>query len=284
MDGWYLKENTHTGPHSTYSKAPLLIDRTHLAVSQHVCITYPLLSSADKRSPTEGGRSTCSWKCCSTVCRTFPWWLNCWLWLLGHQLFPVGVQTITFTGNCDDHTWRRRENRSWPACLGILIPVCWILLFFFFIGWKMSWLQDVSLLHFCHREVWLGLFHPTQLLRDVSGYTAPAEWIGSCQCDLIKKAPFHISLCTRLYNLYCFSPLPLPAHTCNSSSFCLCIIITCNCTPVSRALGSAPWSLQLIRSWLKPNDSSTTLLNSITDLAWFTRSPVIRAQRFFKIL
>lgn len=105
-----------------------------------------------------------------------------------------------------------------------------------------------------------------RLLRDVSGFADQAEWISSCQCDLIKKAPFHISVCIRLCNCYCFSPTLSPGtHVCDF--FLSVYYCKCNLTLLSRVVGSIPRSPQLISPCVKRNDSTTVLQYSIIDLA-----------------
>lgn len=87
-----------------------------------------------------------------------------------------------------------------------------------------------------------------------------AEWISSCQCDLIKKAPFHISVFIRLCNCYCFSPRASPGAC---VWFFFFFLPACyykhNLTRLSRIERSIPHSPQLISSCVRANDSFAAL-------------------------
>lgn len=118
--------------------------------------------------------------------------------------------------------------------------------------------------------MWPGLFY--SMITD-GWFRLPdrAEWISSCQCDLIKKAPFHISVFIRLCNCYCFSPSPSPgACVCEFFVFWSVFYYKHNLTLLSRVEGSIPRFLQLISSCVRANDSIAALhhwLGSLGELS-----------------
>lgn len=100
-------------------------------------------------------------------------------------------------------------------------------------------------------------FSIPRLLRDVSGYADQAERISSCQCDLIKKAPFHFFVFIKLCNCYCFSPTPSPGA--QVWFFLSVYYYIRNLSLLSRAERSIPRSLQFLSSCVKDNDRTAAL-------------------------
>lgn len=174
-----------------------------------------------------------------------PWWLNCWLVFLvgvGNSV-PIGVHIRTSIGSnhiisliAQNRTVVKStfvESRSKSrlvrskSCLSLQLQLqvnSWCLFLGPFYVFNLLHVfspietysdHRTSVCSVCllERSCWISPI--PQLLRDVSGYADQVEWISSCQCDLIKKAPFHISVFIELCNCHCFSPTPsLGTHVC----------------------------------------------------------------------